>query len=141
MIFGGGKAVEREKKMKTKLILISAIFLLLPVILFSAESPDKNNNQPVFIDRDGSTLGKAVLIKQVGSYSESIGQKYKYLEENFGVEGKDYVIKKQNLRFVKDRVYDETIIELPSKEEKTLYFDITGPFNESQSHRSNWGYE
>ena len=105
------------------------MFLLFPVMLFAAELPDQNGRQAVSTVGDGSSFEKAVIIKHVGDYQKSIDQEYKYLTEKFGIEGEEWVLNKQLFVNREGKFYDETTIEFLSKETKTLYFDITEPFN------------
>jgi len=80
-------------------------------------------------NRDGSSIGQAIIIKYIGDYSKSIGQEYEYLSGKFGARGKDWKLIKQSLLHENGRSYDKMDIQLmPSGEEKTLYFDITEPF-------------
>jgi hypothetical protein len=116
--------------MKARLILICSIFLLFPVVLFSAESPDQNGNQTISIDKDGSSFEKAVIIKYIGDYRKSIHQEYEYLAEEFGIRGKDWRLKLQALVEENGRFYDKMTVEFPNQETKILYFDITEPFTE-----------
>ena len=46
---------------------------------------------------DGSSIKRAIVIKYTGDYSESIGQEYEYIENNFGFRGKDWVLIEQRL--------------------------------------------
>lgn len=83
---------------------------------------------------DGSSMKKAIVIKSIGDHLESIGQEYKYIGDNFGDRGKDWVLVEQRMIEEEDRFYDLLTIKIiDSGEEKILYFDITEPFRKLQS--------
>jgi len=119
-----------------KLILICSSLLLFTVTLSYAELTIQNDSQTNPIAIDGSSFEKAVIIKYIGKgafnmddYGKTIHQEYDYLSNKFGVRGKDWRLLKQSVKHNEGKVYDEMIIEFPSRETRILYFDITEPFN------------
>ena len=124
--------------MKSRQVFICIILLLTPVILFAVEPQSQKGNETISTSRDGSSLGKAIIIKYIGDYEKSIEQEYQYLETRFGIKGKDWNLVRQSLIGKEGKSYDEMIVELlPSKETITLYFDITEPFGELNNQFSS----
>jgi len=85
------------------------------------------------VDKDGSSIEKAVVIKFAGDYQESIGQEYAYIAYIYGTEGTDYEVLGQALEGEGESSYDVISIKLiPSGEEKKVYFDVTDLMNQWQ---------
>lgn len=112
--------------------IISSVFIALACLSSSAYAEGISLHQNCTVaaeNRDGSSIGQAIIIKYIGDYSKSIAQEYEYLSGKFGVQGKDWKLIKQSLLHENGRSYDKMDIQLmPLGEEKTLYFDITEPF-------------
>lgn len=71
-----------------------------------------------------------IIVKYIGDYSKSIGQKYSYLSMLFGIRGKEWDLLRQSLKEKDGKTYDQMDIKLlPSGEERVLYFNITEPFS------------
>jgi len=82
--------------------------------------------EDVILERDGSSMEKAFVIKYTGDYFQSIGQEYRIIERKFGVRGEQWEMVVQMMRKEGDRSYDVIEIKLlPSGEETVIYFDIT----------------
>lgn len=108
-----------------RVVLCLAIVSMFVPVDFAFSAP-----QDVESLRDGSSIEAAIIIKYAGDYEKSINQEYEYLDSEFGVNGRDWQMTNQALLAQKERYYDQLIIQLlPSGEEKTLYFDITEPYN------------
>lgn len=123
--------------------LISLAIFFTPAIIFSEESPFKKSDFIGFLNGDGSSIEEAVIIKNESDYSQcrdqicierefakNINQEDEFVTKNFGVKGKDWeVAGGDNIEVdieQNDKFYDKLAIRLsPSREQRTLYFDIT----------------
>jgi len=104
-----------------------SIFFLVAMLSFCISAPFAiGGAEDVVLERDGSSMEKAIVIKYTGDYFQSIGQEYEIIEKQFGVRGEQWEMSLQMMRREGDRSYDVIEIKLlPSGEETAVYFDIT----------------
>ena len=73
----------------------------------------------------GDSFDDPIIIENVSDEFFGIKAMYRYIEQNFGVQGKDWKLVSQSLIRHKNRWYDILVIQLSNGEEKKLHFDIT----------------
>lgn len=56
---------------------------------------------------------------------ENVPAGYEYLSKKYGVQGKDWKLKKQRLKKEGDKYYDILYIQLISGKKKEIYFNIS----------------
>jgi len=80
-----------------------------------------------FSNESGESKEHAVKIVGAENERDGVQAEYRYLNQQFGEQGKTWILEMQSLIFDKDsgRVYDRMDIEFHDRKVKTIYFDIT----------------
>jgi len=119
--------------------IFSALLAALPFYaprIIAAETNVKDSGA------DGSSVDKAIVIRNKSNYEncesddqirteygKSIDQEYTYLTNKFGMKGLDWNPGLQSLvKGANSRDYDQITVRLSSGETKTIYFDVTEPY-------------
>lgn len=111
-----------------------SVFLIISILMFGL-------GQLIFAENDGRSVESAIIIKNISNYEKcrtdddisqeyrkSIDQERKFIDEKYGIRGKDWEYGMQALMTVNKRHYDQQeIILLDSKNKKVMFFDVTEP--------------
>lgn len=115
--------------------ILNTLLLLTTLLLFSAcsssqstakESNSNTKDEIVFEGGDGSSMVRAIIIRNAKNSYLGIQAETAYLEKTHGIRNLDWRMVSQDLLEAKNKTYDVLTIEkVASKNKVIIYFDIT----------------
>ena len=76
----------------------------------------------------GKSIDDPIRIAGAKDHFDAINAEYLYIENHYGKRNKDWMLIKQTLNNIDDRVYDQLSIRCKNGDEINLHFDITDYF-------------